>query len=489
MLDRVGAGVATVASARKAAGKLENLLASAAGVLARSRAEAHGVGEPLPARALGSVSLKADAAAKVTGTKNAAAVLTPLDGVLNLGKTLTITVGATTSTITFGLLGQVNNAAQLEQRIDAVVGVEGSYDANGYLVITGEDADTTFTIGGTYDTAGKLGIAKQTYNPTNLLTQGLTAGQTLTFQVASGAVQTITFGKGAGEVSTRAEFDAALASLSGVTATVNGDQRLGFVGLRGPDSITLGGTANTQAVFGLAKQTYLPTPTEAPSAERAGLEAVFNRLVGEIDGIVTSATVGSTNLLDGDSLEVRYDSGAGGTVQLQGGSLRASALGLSGASVGDFQSDAALDALAGQITTALAAVRGVSSGLEAQDAVVSSRETFLRSLIGLLNQAGDDLTLVNHDAESAALAALRLRSDLSSEALKNPASTTPSLIAIGHDALRSPLFEQGDLWLDDALQVGGPVLEDRLLASDRTGSAVLLYDAMFGQKPTVSIKA
>jgi flagellar hook protein FlgE len=87
----------------------------------------------------------------------------------------------------------------------------------------------------------------------------VTSGQTLTVQVGSNAVQTITFGSGAGQVSTLDELNTALGALSGVTATV--DQlhgNISIVAQSATDTITLGGTASP-LVFGLHTTVGLPS--------------------------------------------------------------------------------------------------------------------------------------------------------------------------------------------------------------------------------------
>ena len=213
-----------------------------------------------PVSATGTVSLTDDAQASVTGTRNVATNNSfVLSGIAGQGQTLTIDAGNGVTTITFGVFGgQVNSGAGLEAAIDAIDGVEASYTAEGYLTITGGDADTSFTIGGSVNAQSAFGIAEQTYQPGNLLSQGLSQGETLTFQVASGGEQTITFGTGAGEVSTLAELDAALGGLAGVTASIDGSNRITFAAENAEDAVSVGGTADIATVFGLEATVHDP---------------------------------------------------------------------------------------------------------------------------------------------------------------------------------------------------------------------------------------
>ena len=102
----------------------------------------------------------------------------------------------------------------------------------GLLTLTGADADTAIDLTGTTGSLiTEFGIAVGPTNPTNLLTQGaVTAGQTLTVTIGSNPTLTVTFGTNESaippEVSTLAELNAALGTLTGGTATaslVNGN--------------------------------------------------------------------------------------------------------------------------------------------------------------------------------------------------------------------------------------------------------------------------
>jgi len=84
-----------------------------------------------------------------------------------------------------------------------------------------------------------------TYNPTNLLTQGISQGQTLTVKVGSHPAQIITFGSEPGQVSTLAQLQTATAALQHLVDP-NFDRNNGMIMLtaaNSTDSITIDGTA------------------------------------------------------------------------------------------------------------------------------------------------------------------------------------------------------------------------------------------------------
>jgi flagellar hook protein FlgE len=210
------------------------------------------VGAPAAAKIIGSGStLSGDAAAKLTGSASLTA-LTSTGGTLVINSTpITINSGDNITAIQADI-----NAAT------ATTGVTASVDASGKLVLTSADADTNITIGGssTLSLLSELGLSAGTTNATNLLTQSAAAaGQTMTFTIGANAPLTITFGNGAGQVSTIAELNAVLATISGGTASANastGDITVTASSVS--DKITVGGTA-TPLNFGIHTTTALPS--------------------------------------------------------------------------------------------------------------------------------------------------------------------------------------------------------------------------------------
>ena len=94
-----------------------------------------------------------------------------------------------------------------------------------------------------------------------LLSQGITAGETLTVTVGGGSAQTITFGTndGAGEVDTLAELNTAISALTGFsTQSVNlSNGGISLTATSDTDSITIGGTVDVTK-FGLAAGVISP---------------------------------------------------------------------------------------------------------------------------------------------------------------------------------------------------------------------------------------
>jgi flagellar hook protein FlgE len=217
-------------------------------------------GSPSPAKITGTgATLSADAVAVTTGTVDLS-TLSSGGGNLVIGTT-TIAIGATDNFAT--VISKINAQTATTQ-------VTASASAANHLVLTSADADTPITIGGatTFAMLGELGLSIGTQNPTNLLTQSAAAaGQPMTITIAPNdpsspippTTTTITFGTGAGQVSTMGDLAAALGGVTGATASVNnstGNITITAASLN--DTITVGGTA-TGLNFGMHTLSALPS--------------------------------------------------------------------------------------------------------------------------------------------------------------------------------------------------------------------------------------
>jgi flagellar hook protein FlgE len=199
-------------------------------------------------------ALSPDAPAKVTGT----AVLP--GGMVNAGS-LTIN-GSGAINITVGM-----TPAQVVAAINAAAPpglvLPPTLDATGHLVLTSTSADTAITVAsGSTAMLAELGLSVGTTQPTNLLTQSaVAAGDTLIVKIGA-ATKTITFGTGAGEVSTLAELNSAPDGLGGVgggIASVNtANGNISITASSSTEDITISGTAVAKT-FGMQTTSAIPS--------------------------------------------------------------------------------------------------------------------------------------------------------------------------------------------------------------------------------------
>jgi flagellar hook protein FlgE len=196
-------------------------------------------------------TLAPDAAATITGSQVLPATMT------NNGA---FTINTTTVNITTGMTpAQV--ASAINTAAPAGLVLPPTIDGTGHLVLTSTNPDTAITIGGSVPgLLNELGLSVGTVNPTNLLTQSaVAAGQTLTIKAGANPTLTVTFGNGAGQVSTLAELQTALGGLSAGIASVNTTNgNITATASNLSDTLQIGGTA-TATVFGIHNLQGLPS--------------------------------------------------------------------------------------------------------------------------------------------------------------------------------------------------------------------------------------
>lgn len=195
-------------------------------------------------------ALLPDAPAKLTGTTVPAAALVNAGTFTVNGNSVVLTVGMTPAQIATTINTAANPA------------VTATIDSTGHLVLTSQDADTQVVIAGSAtSTFTELGISVGTTQPVNLMTQSAVAqGQTLTVKIGA-ASYTMTFGTGAGEVSTLNELNGAngLAGLSAGIGSVNtATGNITITASNPNETIEISGTADEKK-FGILTTVALPS--------------------------------------------------------------------------------------------------------------------------------------------------------------------------------------------------------------------------------------
>ena len=195
----------------------------------------------------------------------------------------TVTLGGDNATLTaigFAAGNRVTTVGSLPPGMQAA-----TLDGTNHLVLQSTSSDTPIDItSASPSLIAELGISVGTTDPTNLLTQSAVAqGQTMIITVGANPPLSITFGTGAGEISTLAELQAKLATLTGGTASVNtanGNIKIGANSLT--DTIQVTGNANANN-FGMHTATALPSNQQV-----LGLDATafINQTIG--GGAITS---------------------------------------------------------------------------------------------------------------------------------------------------------------------------------------------------------
>lgn len=212
------------------------------------------VGPPSAAKIIGTGgALLPDAPATVTATQVLPTTMTNSGAFTINSTTVNITAGMTPTQV----VSAINTAAPTGITLPVAL------DGTGHIVLNSTNADTAITVGGSAAALlSELGLSVGTTNPTNLLTQSAVApGQTIVVTIGSNPPTTITFGNGAGQVSTLAELNGVngLAALTGGTGSVNtANGNISVTATNSTDTITIGGTA-APLTFGMHTTSAIPS--------------------------------------------------------------------------------------------------------------------------------------------------------------------------------------------------------------------------------------
>ena len=285
----------------------------------------------------------------------------------------------------------------------------------GDLVLSSPDG--AVTVGGAFGNTdlGFFGTAyKNNYNST---LAGLTAGSTLTVQVGTDAVSTLTFGSGNGEISTLAGLNTALAAIGDISASVNSQNKI-VLAPTSSNIVTIGGTPSTVTALGLSSGTTTPTATVVtPSSTRATLQSNYNALLIQIDQLAGDSSYNGVNLLSGDSLTVNFNEQGTSGLTIAGVHFGSTGLGLSAVSGNGFQDNTNIKVTETAISTAITTVRAQTETFGTNSSTISTRQTFETNLINTLQTGASNLVLADQNQASANLLTEQTQQQLEISAL------------------------------------------------------------------------
>ena len=430
LLDNIGQAQKTLEAADKGLTSLTKLVESAKSIAKQAR-QAPQAG----AAGYAAVAVSGNPVDEVIGVEDGAGAFGAAAGAGDAGN-LIVDVGGTDYTVALA------NGNSLDDFVTtfngtAGLGVGGAITASnngGTLRLTANNADVDFSIdaASTAATLTKLQLTSgAATNSTSLLDNIVVGGAQPDVTVNGGATQQITFGTGVGQVSTNAELNTALGTLSGVTALVQpvGDlvRRRDFLDAEQPDDRNLDrrhrdgarhcpGTTNGTAY------------SSTPNANRTSLQSDFNSLLTQIDSLAGDASYNGINLLAGDDLKVVFNETGTSTLTISGVDYDSAGLGLTAVSGTGFQSDTAIDTAITSLDSALSTLRTQASKFGSNLSTVQTRQDFTKSLINTLSTGCGRLVLADTNEEGANLLALQTRQQLSSTALSLSAQADQAVL-------------------------------------------------------------
>jgi flagellin-like hook-associated protein FlgL len=303
----------------------------------------------------------AGAAALTTKLSALTTPITTADGLTIDGKTISFTNSGGNTFTANGEALDLSTATigDLLGAIDSITGATTpSTLAGGKLVLSTGTAQS-LVIAGVAGTLTNLGLTAGTTNVTPPTLQG----QTLTIGATGGGTATnITFGTGAGQISTLNQLNAVLAA-NNLQASISTQGQINIVTTNNSASSTIGAVGGTATVFnGLVAAAPVADPTA--QATRAGLVAQYNNILSQINTTAQDSSFNGVNLLNGDTLKLVFDETGKSTLNITGTTFNDAGLGLSVLAQGtDFLDNSSANAVLNSLSVAASTLRSEASAL------------------------------------------------------------------------------------------------------------------------------
>jgi flagellin len=373
-------------------------------------------------------SVDITAATQLAGTAGAAsndlATAITTGSVLTVdGKTITFSTAQTTTTtdgagnVTIGTgAGSTATVQTVLTAIDGITGATTASTVNGTgQLILSTGTTQNLVVAGTGNVLAALGLSAGT---TNVIPPAIT-GQTLQIAATGGGTPTnITFGTGAGQVSTLNQLNTALA-VNNLQASINTTGQISITTTNNAASATIGAlTGSTATVFSGLPAAAAPVADPNSQATRASLVAQYNQVLQNINTTAQDSSFNGINLLNGDTLNLTFDETGASKLAIAGVTFNDAGLGLSNLNTGtDFLDSNSANKVLGQLTQASTTLRTAASSLGSNLSIVEIRQDFNKNLINVLQTGASNLTVADPNQEAANSQALSTRQSIAVSAL------------------------------------------------------------------------
>jgi flagellin len=433
LLDSIGNGVQVLQAANTGITSLQSLVSNAQSIANQvlQAPTGYSTKSSVTATAITGATnlLGPSTAATVTGTAipGAAATTTKLSALTTAittadsltidGKTISFTnSGGNTVTSAGGSLDLTNaTVGDLLAAVDTITGAaSGSSTLNATKLVLSTGTASPLVIGGAAGTLTALGLTAGT----TALTPPAISGKTL--QIAAtgnGTATNITFGTGAGQVSTLNELNTALAS-NNLQASIDTTGAITITTTNNAASSTIGAFTGSTATQFSSLSDAAPVADPNSQATRNSLVAQYNQVLAQINTTAQDSSFNGINLLNGDTLDLTFDETGASKLSISGVTFNDAGLSLSTLSVGtDFLDNNSANKVLATLTQASTTLRTEASSLGSNLSVVQIRQDFNKSLINVLQTGASNLTLADPNQEAANSQALSTRQSIAVSAL------------------------------------------------------------------------
>ena len=153
----------------------------------------------------------------------------------------------------------------------------------------------------------------------------------------------------------------------------------------------------------------------------------YAEIISQYDALIKDASYKGINLLQTDKLDVKFNESNTADLEVQGRDMSSKSLGLTTlewASIADIAKSLS------EIASALKSIRNYSAELGNNYSIITTRQDFTESLINVLTEGADKLTLADMNEESANMLALQTRQQLAINSLSLASQASQSILKL-----------------------------------------------------------
>ena len=166
---------------------------------------------------------------------------------------------------------------------------------------------------------------------------------------------------------------------------------------------------------------------EATGGDYSEASKQYQGILSQYDALIKDASYRGINLLQTDKLSVKFNEDNTASLDVQGKDVSSQALGLT---VFDWQTQADIANSLAEIASALKSIRNYSAELGNNYSIITTRQDFTESLINVLTEGADKLTLADMNEESANMLALQTRQQLAINSLSLASQASQSILKL-----------------------------------------------------------
>ena len=153
---------------------------------------------------------------------------------------------------------------------------------------------------------------------------------------------------------------------------------------------------------------------EALDVSTSSYAKQYTTALNAYDQLISDSSYKGINLIKGDSLKVTFNENGNHAYEIKGTDISSAALGLDAA---QWETLSDIKASIEQLKSAVSTLRKVDSELGNNYSIIQTRQDFTESLINILTEGADKLTLADMNEESANMLALQTRQQLAINSL------------------------------------------------------------------------